>query len=105
MTPITVCDSKTSCSFVRVFIPSSFLHDSASCGAHDAVDFPGAPGAEGEACDFVKRMKTIDGSYTDEALAEFRQLIWKNLVENSRDIVHVLRKLNLDLANRSTKVC
>jgi hypothetical protein len=49
-------------------------------------------------------MKTIDGGYTDEALAEFRQLIWKNLLENSRDIAHALRKLNLDHANRSTEV-
>jgi hypothetical protein len=57
---------------------------------------------EKQATDFVKRMGTIDGGYTDEALAEFRQLIWKNknLLENSRDIVDVLRKLNLDRANR-----
>ena len=72
--------------------------------AYGAVNLPGTPGSEREACDFVKRMKTIDGGYTDEALAEFRQLIWKNLLDNSHDIVDALRKLNLDRANRSTKV-
>jgi hypothetical protein len=57
-----------------------------------------------ESC-FVKGMKaTMYNHYPDEALAEFRRLIWKNLLENSRDIVEAIRKLKLDHANRSTKV-
>ena len=65
----------------------------------------GIPGSQAEAFAFVELVKNVYDPYTRESLkAVFRQVIWKKLLENSRDIVWVLRKLNLDHANRQTKV-
>jgi hypothetical protein len=68
------------------------------------------PGLEAEAFAIVKHMKignypdTGDFSEASNEPTDFRLVIWKNLLENSRDMVGALRKLNLDYASRSTKV-
>jgi len=68
------------------------------------------PGLEAEAFAIVKHMKIVNHPYTgdfseaSDEPTDFRSVIWKNLLENSRDIVGALRKLNLDHARRSTKV-
>ena len=50
-------------------------------------------------------MKNVHNPYAfDNLKAEFRPVIWENLLENSRNIVWGLRKLKLDHANRRTKV-
>jgi hypothetical protein len=65
---------------------------------------------EAEAFDIVKHMKIVNHPYTSDFSeatdepSDFRSVIWKNLLENSRDMVGALRKLNLDHARRSTKV-
>jgi hypothetical protein len=53
----------------------------------------------------VELMKNVhDPHACDNSKAEFRPVIWKNLLENSRDIVWALHKRKLDQANRRTKV-
>jgi hypothetical protein len=49
-------------------------------------------------------MKMDHDDYTLEGLADFRPVIWKILLENSRSIVQALRRLNFKHANRVTKV-
>jgi hypothetical protein len=65
----------------------------------------GILGSQEKAFAMVERMKNAHDPYAcDNLKAKFRPVIWKNLLENSRDIVWALRKLNLDHANRRTKV-
>jgi hypothetical protein len=55
----------------------------------------------------VKRMKTHHGGDTspsEQQLAEFRLVIWNILLGNSRSMVQVLRSLDLEHMNCSTKV-
>jgi hypothetical protein len=78
---------------------------SSAISATDVVWAQGTPGSEAEAFAIVKHMKIIhDDCLSEQLLAEFRLVIWKTLLENARDIVLVLRRLNLEYANCSTKV-
>ena len=71
----------------------------------DCIDSTGAPGSEAEAFTMVKHMKIFHGDDTrEEQLAEFRSVIWKILVENSRSIVQAIRNLGLQYLKGSTKV-
>jgi len=70
---------------------------------HDIL-LVGAPGSEAEAFTMVKHMKIFHGDDTrEEQLAEFRSVIWKILVENSRSIVQAIRNLGLEYLKCSTK--
>jgi hypothetical protein len=65
----------------------------------------GIPGSQAKAFAIVELMKNVHDAYAcDNLKAKFRPVIWKNLLENSRNIVWALRKLNLDHANHRTKV-
>jgi len=50
-------------------------------------------------------MNIVHDDYTLEELADFRPIIWKILLENSRSIVQSLRGLSPKHTNRATKVC
>jgi guanine nucleotide-binding protein G(i) subunit alpha len=52
----------------------------------------------------VKQMKISHGGYTCEELADFRQIIWKSLLENSRNIVQALRTFDLEPVNHANRV-
>ena len=65
----------------------------------------GVPGSQEKAFAIVELMKNVhDPCARDTLKANFRPVIWNNLLENSRNIVWTLRELNLDHANRWTKV-
>ncbi len=49
-------------------------------------------------------MKVVHDDYTLEGLADFRPVIWKILLENSRSAVQAVRRLNLKRPNCATKV-
>jgi hypothetical protein len=50
-------------------------------------------------------MKIIhQNGYTNDELLAFRPLIWKNLIESARDVVHALVKFNLEPINPANKV-
>jgi hypothetical protein len=72
----------------------------------DWVNFDsGIPGSQANAFAIVDFMKNVhDPHACDNSTVKFRPVIWKNLLENSRNIVWALRKLNLDHANHRTKV-
>ncbi|KAI0255640.1 G-protein alpha subunit [Lactifluus subvellereus] len=57
-----------------------------------------------EASTVIKQMKfTHCGGYTHDELAYFRLIIWKSLLENSRNIVQVLRAFDLEPTNHANK--
>jgi hypothetical protein len=64
---------------------------------------PGANASEASAV--VKQIKFFHGDgYTSEELADFRQIIWKSLLENSRNIVQALRTSGLEPTDHTNKV-
>ena len=69
------------------------------------VNSTGAPGSEAEAFAIVKYMEMDHDEYTLEGLAEYRPVVWKILLENSRSIARALRRRNLKRANRAAEVC
>ena len=50
-------------------------------------------------------MKLVHDDYTLEGLADYRLIIWKILLDNSRSIVQSLRRLSPEHVNRATDVC
>jgi len=62
-----------------------------------------APACQAEAFAIVKHMKVVHDDYTLEGLADFRPVIWKILLENSRSAVQAVRRLNLKRPNCATK--
>jgi hypothetical protein len=56
-------------------------------GHSDCVGLLGIPESEPTAFALVKQMKLAHGAYAHEEFAEFRPLIWKNLLLNSRSVV------------------
>lgn len=42
--------------------------------------------------------------YSSKELADFRQIIWKSLLEKSRNVVQALRTFDLEPANHANKV-
>ena len=69
----------------------------------------GIPESESAASAFIKRMKTLHEGHprdelTYEQLVEFRPVIWRILLLNSRSIVRAIRSRNLGPARRSNKV-
>lgn len=75
------------------------------CAGLTVVDSTGTPGSEAEAFAIVKHMKIAhDDGLGEPLLAEFRSVIWKILLENARNIVQTLQRLNLVHVNYTTKV-
>lgn len=70
---------------------------------HHDVLLISAPRSEAEAFAVAQHMKIAHDDYTLEDLADFRPVIWKILLENSRSIVQSLRGLSPKHANRATK--
>jgi hypothetical protein len=65
----------------------------------------GILGSQAKAFAIVEFMKDFYDPYACNNLkAEFRPVVWKNLLENSRKVVWALRKSKLDHANRRTKL-
>ncbi|KAI9508069.1 G-protein alpha subunit-domain-containing protein [Russula earlei] len=61
------------------------------------------PGSEAEAFATVKQMKLSHDDCTNEELADFRPVIWKILLENSRSIATALRSLKPKHTSRAMK--
>jgi hypothetical protein len=78
----------------------------------DLLILSGIPESETAASTFIRRMKTLDGGHprdepaelTYEQLVDFRPVIWRILLLNSRSIVRAIRSRNLGPARRSNKV-
>ena len=68
------------------------------------IDLLGIPESEAAAYVFVKRMKIMHCPYTPRELVEFRPLIWKRLLQNSRIIVMGIRSRNLGPISSSSEV-
>ena len=71
----------------------------------DMVTFYPPGNNDTEASAIIKRMKCIhyDG-YTRDELAHFRLVIWKSLLEKSRNIVQALRTFDLEPTDHTNKV-
>jgi hypothetical protein len=86
------------------FLFRAFDGPLALCGL-TVVGSTGTPGSEAEAFAIVKHMQIIhDDCLSEQLLTEFRSVIWKILLENARNIVQILQRLNLDHVNYTTKV-
>jgi hypothetical protein len=91
-------------------LASEFLHLFLEAERHSAMRAytdPNSHLGSGESgkSTIVKQMKIIhQNGYTNDELLAFRPLIWKNLIESARDVVHALVKFNLEPINPANKV-
>jgi hypothetical protein len=70
----------------------------------DCIDLLGIPESEVAAFDLIKHMRIENYTFTHNELANFRRVIRKNLLRNSRNIVMAIRSQNLGSTCRSNKV-
>ena|SRR6267154_1372509 len=88
----------------NVLLMSSCSLISWSTSATIYVDLLGIPESEAAAFALVKRMKLVHGTYTHGELVEYRPVIWKFLLQNSRNIVMAIRSRNLGPIRHSNNV-
>ena len=70
----------------------------------DCADLLGIPESEAAAFDLIKHTRIEHDTFTHEELANFRRVIRKILLRNSRNIVMAIRSQNLGPTCRSNKV-
>ena len=69
------------------------------------IDLLGIPESEAAAFALVKHMKIVhDNTHWHGVVVEFRPVIWKILLQNSRRIVMAIQSRNLGSIGRSNKV-
>ena len=84
--------------------PHIGYHTPATCARHSNCVDKGIPESEATAFALVKRMKIVHEAYTHEELTDFRPVIWRILLHNSRSVVMAMRSKNLGPVRRSNKV-
>jgi hypothetical protein len=97
-------------SYGRILIFLIYNHH--LCKFADCIYPLGVTKSEAAASDLIKCMKTIhDGRSSDERAeftyekpADFRRVIWKNLLQNSRSVIMAMRSRYLGPTGRSNMV-